>query len=90
MTLSQLATLNKASGGFFFRRDTLQRFGENMKSFSIKANKAVPSTVTVTRKADGREWIFDKATGRVVHAIEFQQKLDGTRATVTEGKLVTA
>ncbi len=83
MTLPQLAKLNKASGGFFFRRDTMKRFGETMKSYSIKANKVVPSTVTVTRKADGREWIFDKATGRVVHAIEFSQKLNGTRALIT-------
>ena len=47
MTLSQLATLNKASGGHFFNRDTMTYFGDTMKSFSIKTDKKAGSYASV-------------------------------------------
>ena len=83
MTLSQLATLNKASGGHFFNRDTMAFFGDTMKNFTIKNHPDNRKLVIVTRKTDGRKWNFDKATGRIDFSVKFQEKLDGTRALVT-------
>ncbi len=77
MTIYDLSRLNKANGGKFFSRDTMKLFGDTMKSYKLKDNK--DGTVTVTRTRDGRKWEFDRATGRVKHAIQFQQKLDGYR-----------
>jgi len=78
MTISELAKLNKANGGHFFNTQTMAHFGDTMRSFSIKNNKKA-GTVVVTRKTDGRQWTFDTKTGRLVHAVQFQEKLDGTR-----------
>ena len=78
MTLTELAKLNKASGGYFFNQDTMAHFGDSMKSFTIKNNKK-EGTAIVTRKTDGRQWTFDTKTGRIVHHIEVQEKLDGMR-----------
>ena len=83
MTISELAKLNKANGGHFFNRDTMAHFGDTMKSFTIKNHPDNRKLVIVTRKTDGRKWNFDKATGRIDSSVEYQEKLDGTRALVT-------
>jgi len=79
MTIPQLAKLNKANGGQFFARDTLKGGRETLASFRIAPHNKADARVVVVRKGDGYTWTFDMKTGRTVHSIKFQEKLDGCR-----------
>jgi len=83
MTISELAKLNKANGGHFFDRATLKGNRETLASYRIAPHKKTDARAVVVRKGDGYTWTFDLKTGRVVHSVKFQQKLDGTRALAT-------
>ncbi len=83
MTISQLAKLNKANGGHFFDRATLKGNRETLGSYRITPHTKGDARVVVVRKSDGYTWPFDVKTGRVANSVNFQEKLDGTRANLT-------
>lgn len=64
ITISELKNLNQANGGFFFRRDTLKRNGETLKSYRVVSQG--DRRLTVERKSDGKTWQFSIKTGRVM------------------------
>ncbi len=64
MTIYELKERNIASGGCFFNRENLKANGETLKGFSV-VRDVDPALVVLTRKRDGRAWLFDKATGRM-------------------------
>jgi hypothetical protein len=83
MTISELAKLNKANGGHFFDRATLKGNRETLGSYRIAPHNKADARLVVVRKGDGYTWTFDVKTGRLVHSVKFQEKLDGTRIHVT-------
>ena len=64
MTISTLAQLNKANGGFFFSRDTMKHTGETLKSFTFQdhpdARARSPESKTTPPE-------IQSTTGRVIH-----------------------
>lgn len=82
MTISKLAQLNKKNDGLFFDRISLNRCGETQKSFQCRKS-SIKGQLTVTRKTDGMQWEFLAKTGRVLGAVQFRTKLNGTCARIT-------
>jgi hypothetical protein len=64
MTIYELKQRNIESGGCFFDRKNLKANRETLKGFSV-VRDVDPDLVVVTRKRDGRAWLFNKATGRM-------------------------
>ena len=65
ITIYELKRRNVANGGHFFSRDTLKLWGDTLKGLKVKRD-VDPLQVIVTRKASGKAWRFNLATGRMI------------------------
>ena len=65
ITIYELKRRNVASGGYFFARATLKHWGDTLKGLKVKRD-IDPQQVIVTRKASGKAWRFNLATGRMI------------------------
>lgn len=65
ITIYELKRRNVANGGHFFSRETLKHWGDTLKGLKVKRD-IDPQQVIVERKASGKAWRFNLATGRMV------------------------